>query len=129
VRLTETVDHEGSLRVRFDVDGADQADFDDNELAVLTDPQNQSGQVWELPVTLPDVTCDRCTLQVVQVMQQTPDPDGGNTYFQCADLVLVDGGGGYLGPSCSSGGTGGGLLSLMALGFAARRVRRRQTAV
>lgn len=40
-------------------------------------------------VQLPDVECDSCTLQLVQVMTDKPPYDGGDDfYFQCADLVL-----------------------------------------
>jgi MYXO-CTERM domain-containing protein len=70
-------------------------------------------------VTLPNVECDNCTLQVIQVMEDNafhgdydPTPGVGipDIYHQCIDLVLkagapmtnmTDGGAG-------AGGTGGG---------------------
>ncbi|MCA9560948.1 MAG: hypothetical protein KC583_20510, partial [Myxococcales bacterium] len=41
-------------------------------------------------VTLPDVECDNCTLQVIQVMFDKPPQTspGNDLYYQCADLVL-----------------------------------------
>ncbi|MFA9472798.1 MAG: hypothetical protein ACERNK_19695, partial [Deltaproteobacteria bacterium] len=44
-------------------------------------------------VTLPNVTCDNCTLQVIQVMYDKPPytTPGNDIYYQCADLVLREG--------------------------------------
>ena len=40
-------------------------------------------------VTLPDVECERCTLQLIQVMtDKAPYGDGNDLYYQCADLAL-----------------------------------------
>jgi len=45
----------------------------------------------EQRVTLPDVECDRCTLQLTQFTYGLPLDDA--IYYQCADLVLDDGDG------------------------------------
>lgn len=39
---------------------------------------------------LPDVECDNCTLQAIQVMYDKPPyvTPGNDLYYQCADLVL-----------------------------------------
>ena len=43
----------------------------------------------EVPVTLPDIECDGCTLQLIQVMTDKPPFDGADDfYYQCADLRL-----------------------------------------
>jgi MYXO-CTERM domain-containing protein len=46
-------------------------------------------------VTLPNVECDNCTLQLIQLMtnghgpyDETATAEGNDIYFQCADLVL-----------------------------------------
>jgi hypothetical protein len=48
-------------------------------------------------VTLPNITCDNCTLQVIQVMEDdqfhgpydvTPGVGVADVYHQCIDLVL-----------------------------------------
>jgi uncharacterized protein (TIGR03382 family) len=91
VRWTETIDHVGSWVIAFDDDGADQADFDDNILHTEADPENPSGQAWQAEVTLPDVTCTNCTLQLLQIMTTSANPSPSQIYFQCADLVLGDG--------------------------------------
>jgi hypothetical protein len=101
VRLHEVIGHSGRWRIAFDPDGADQADFDANVLLDVPDPPGSNGNVgqgdlWEFAVTLPDVGCDACTLQVIQVMNgdmanPVPDPIGESSYYQCADLELTGG--------------------------------------
>lgn len=102
VRFSEYVGHSGRYRVAFDADGADLADFNQNVLLDEPDPGGATGNIgqgtlWELQVTLPDITCDRCTLQLMQVidgntLERVLDPaTRGEAYFQCADLILADG--------------------------------------
>jgi len=102
VRFDEYVGHSGRYRIAFDPDGADLDDFNENILLDETDPSGNVGNIgersiWEFQVTLPDMTCDNCTLQLIQVMDgnttdPVPDPVlRGGTYFQCADIVLEDG--------------------------------------
>jgi phage tail protein X len=106
-------------------DPADKCGEDDfyNNDAVLMDnldPQNPpladsfkpATHSWQ--VTLPDVECDNCTLQLIQVMTDLPgihapyDPSGpgaDDIYFQCVDLVLEANGGSV--PPPGAGGTTG----------------------
>jgi hypothetical protein len=102
VRFDEYVGHAGRYRIAFDPDGADLDDFNENILLDEPDPRGNvgnmgDGSMWEFQVTLPDVTCDNCTLQLIQVMDgnitdAVLNPvDRGGTYFQCADIVLADG--------------------------------------
>ena len=103
----EYVDHPGHFRIAFDADGDDD----------LVDPACLSGCTSRTPeierysngsvlldgiadtpaggesravVTLPDVECEHCTLQVIQVMYDKPPyvTPGNDIYYQCADLVL-----------------------------------------
>lgn len=99
----EYVDHPGHYRIAFDDDGDD--DFVDpattmdrySNDTVLLDGIADKGpgeRSYVARVTLPNVACDRCTLQVIQVMTDkapytTP---GDDIYYQCADLVLREGG-------------------------------------
>jgi len=95
----EYVDHAGRMRVAFDPSGADLADFNDNVLMDVADPSERglsmaTPHVWEFDVQLPDMTCEDCTLQVIQVMQggtENPvmDPAPLSTYYTCADIRLV----------------------------------------
>jgi hypothetical protein len=100
LRFEEYVGHDGTYRVAFDDDGAEIADFNANILVpMVADPIGNMGNVgegsiWEIDVTLPDMTCDNCTLQLIQAMngqQTTPvvDPSGFGTYYTCVDLELV----------------------------------------
>lgn len=68
---------------------------------------------WQ--VKLPNVECNNCTLQIIQVMEDDGahgpfDTTAGvgveDIYHQCIDLVLKRGAGLDAGPSTSSGGSG-----------------------
>ena len=103
----EYVDHPGHFRVSFDADGDD--DFVDppclsgcntripeielysNESVLLDGiADTPRGGASSVMVTLPDIECERCTLQVIQVMYDKPPYviPGNDIYYQCADLVL-----------------------------------------
>ncbi|MCA9614003.1 MAG: lytic polysaccharide monooxygenase [Myxococcales bacterium] len=108
--IDEYIDHPSHYRVAFDVDGDD--DFPDpvcvencdangatapvfapgDPSIVLADfVADESARMQTITVTLPDVVCERCTIQVIQVMyDKRPYTIGGNdNYYQCADVVLV----------------------------------------
>lgn len=120
VRWTETINHVGTYRIAFDDDGADRGDFDANVLATIEDPSNDSGDTFDTEVTLPDVECTNCTLQLIQVMGQTGNDS--NTYFQCADLVLGDGESAPPG-GCATSTSAPAALSVLLLLLARRRRR------
>ena len=85
-------------------------------------------------LTLPDVECSNCTLQLIQMMTDKPpyaaDTTSDDIYFQCVDLVLsasapppdAGTGAGTSGGCSTSGGTPG-LLLVAALGLVRRRRR------
>jgi hypothetical protein len=94
IRFQEFVNHGGRFRVAFDPEGADMADFNANILEDVQDPSNASGMMWEIPITLPNMTCDNCTLQLVQAMEvdqntEIADPAPISSYYACADIQLV----------------------------------------
>jgi hypothetical protein len=148
VRWQEFVAHPGYYRISFDADGQD--DFVDpaapgeptGDASVLIDNigDREGTEVYEQAVTLPDIECSRCTLQVVQVMTDKPPyGDGNDLYYQCADLVLATdepetSGAPAEDPmpeaaGCECRGTAGGLPGLaMALGLLLRRRRTRSEA-
>lgn len=112
----EYVDHPGHYRIAFDADGDDDfvdpatmMELDSNEAVLLDgipDRDVTAGDSeYRVSVTLPDVECERCTLQVIQVMYDKPPYTipGNDIYYQCADIVLrrtgVD-----AGPSASDAG-------------------------
>lgn len=133
VKLVETIPHPSYFRIAFDNDGDDafiepasikpidparpcpvnaadkcgDSDFD-NSPAVLMDNLDphlagQAGPDYSWQVQLPDVTCDNCTLQVIQVMEDNAfhgaynpvagdpadNPYVADIYHQCIDLVLT----------------------------------------
>lgn len=82
-------------------DGQDQcgqADFD-NAPGVLADDLNphvttdSSAPKYTWSVQLPDIECEHCTLQLIQVMTDKPPyvPGSNDIYYQCIDLVLRKG--------------------------------------
>jgi hypothetical protein len=103
VRWDEYVDHPGHYRIAFDDDGVD--DFVDpatmmelysNDTVLLDGiiDKGQGERDYVAAVTLPELTCDNCTLQVIQVMYDKPPyaTPGNDIYYQCADLVLREAG-------------------------------------
>lgn len=131
VEWDEYIDHPGHYRISFDEDGQDDfvdppclAECDNRDMeielnsnaAVLLDgiEDREGGGAYSAEVTLPNVECDNCTLQVIQVMTDKPPYEipGNDLYYQCADLVLeagaADMGGGEpdMGSTAPDGGTG-----------------------
>ena len=159
VSWTETVNHPGHYRLSFDADGQDftvPLSFTDvtQTMNVLVDnitDRSGSQLVYKQMVTLPNITCENCTLQLIQMMTDKPPyGDGNDIYFQCADIALragtptvdaptalvdaptgPDAGGAAptSGGGCNIGGRGGatGGLTVMAMvALGALVVRRRQ---
>jgi hypothetical protein len=109
VEWNETVNHPGHFRIAFSEKGqvfpAPTLDPMPVSAQILADdiPDNKSGGAFSHTVTLPNVSCDTCTLQLIQVMS-----DSGTYYYQCADLILKAGGSGGAGGTTGSGGTSSG---------------------
>jgi uncharacterized protein (TIGR03382 family) len=136
VEWDETVDHPGHYRISFDASGTDAfpdpVQPDDSFPTTLVDQiADKNGGHYTQDVTLPNMECDNCTLQLVQVM--TVSVPYNSFYFQCADLVLSadagsgsgsDGGSDSSSGGCSAapGGAGAGVM----IAFAALVARRRR---
>src|SRR5687767_5344915 len=58
-------------------------------------------------ITLPNMTCENCTLQLIQLMTDKPpytvDATSDDIYFQCADIALR-------GPGGTDAGTDGAVV-------------------
>jgi hypothetical protein len=102
VAWKETIGHPGHFRISFDDDGedgfVDPAGYQDFNSAptVLEDNISDSscGDTSRVQITLPNIECENCTLQVIQVMtDKSPYGDGNDIYYQCADIALRPGGG------------------------------------
>ena len=113
VEWTETVEHVGHYRIAFDIDGEDfplPNNPDDNFDVVLVDQipdrnVNGADRTYSQEITFPDVECDNCTLQLIQIM--TTNIPYNSFYFQCSDIQLGAGGGGG-GGGADAGPTGAG---------------------
>jgi MYXO-CTERM domain-containing protein len=140
LRWHETVNHPGHYRVSFNPNGdtfglpptATDTTLGIDPL-VLVDliPDAASGAgTYSQDITLPNMECTNCTIQVIQLMTDKlpysinyPDPAANDIYFQCIDVVLSAsapdanpgggtpdaGGGGNANPDAGIGGgeTGG----------------------
>jgi hypothetical protein len=108
VSWRETINHPGHFRISFDADGQDDFFIPatettcDTGLPVLADciADLPGGGMTGMAVTLPNIECENCTLQVIQVMTDKPPyGDGNDIYYQCADIALRAGGGPDAGPT------------------------------
>jgi hypothetical protein len=64
-------------------------------------------KTYTYPLTLPETPCAKCTLQIIQFMNNHAyNMPGGYFYHHCADLAIVEGADGSAGkpPTSSSGG-------------------------
>jgi MYXO-CTERM domain-containing protein len=98
VIFKETVPHPGHFRIEFDDDGddafkdpANATDIvDPPVLPVLKDglfPNHTNLQLMMVDVTLPNITCKNCTLQVTQEMIAGASV---TLYYHCADIELTN---------------------------------------
>lgn len=124
IGVSEYIPHPGYYRVAFDTEGTDdfvnpqsvlplnrecmdtpedrcgKTDFYNND-TVLADNLFPTGSPRRrditLKVTLPEVECDQCVLQVIQVMTDAPgihapydpSPTSDDLYYQCIDMRLA----------------------------------------
>ncbi len=98
VTWRETVNHPSHFRISFDADGdndfIDPKSYEDrftNASVLIDGISDAAGGLFAADVVLPDIACDNCTLQLVQVMyDKQPYAVGTNDlYYRCADLKLV----------------------------------------
>lgn len=122
VSWVEYVAHPGYFRIAFDDDGDDDfvnpariapagrscaegephcgdGDFYNNATVLVDDfgrhDVAENGKPYSLQLKLPDVECENCTLQIIQLMTEAGkapyDPaaeDADDIYYQCIDLRL-----------------------------------------
>jgi MYXO-CTERM domain-containing protein len=111
VTFAETIDHPGFYRISFDDDGQDAFDAPLSRSEVQANPtlpvllddiDDQNGGGYMVDVTLPNVECENCTLQLIQVMSSGQSWAADDIYYTCADIALRATGG-----SAGNGGVGG----------------------
>jgi hypothetical protein len=110
VQWIETVYHPGHYRIAFTIDRATLQDpmvmVDQNQISVSAAIQNPpmapvlfdnlfprtgpgaAGTMFKQDVVLPNITCAKCTLQVIQFMAGHGPPN--YIYHHCADIQLGD---------------------------------------
>jgi hypothetical protein len=114
VTWDETIQHPGHYRIAFDTDGEDfpsltgyddiktsvPFDLGNGAVVLVDDIMDKTGPIfgstpYEQQVTLPDVECETCTLQLIQVMIDKPPytANGDDIYHECADIALRRAGG------------------------------------
>lgn len=83
VEFESTIYHQGHFRIAFSP--ANDMGFDQHILLDnIPDFANQADR--RLSLTLPNVECSACTLQLIQVMMDRSPP---TNYYSCADIQLV----------------------------------------
>lgn len=167
VTWDETINHPGHFRIAFQPAGevfgipapgaGAPSNFPDVDQTGMTDAAGALILADMIPdgtpstqVTLPNMECDNCTLQFIQVMTDKPpytiDLASDDIYFNCADITLsnsappptdgpatgpdagvdpMDPKGNLSGGGCSTSGDGSIVIALGALGALALRRRRR----
>lgn len=131
IEWDETVGHPGHYRISFDDDGNDSFPdprFPDDDFAsTLVDQiEDRDGTThYTQQVTLPNMTCTNCTLQLVQVM--TTSVPYNSFYYQCADIELAGDGPDPEPPGTEGGCAAGGGASGLAAGLALLGLVRRRT--
>lgn len=119
VEWNEYIGHPGHFRIALSTAGddalVDPVDYDDfypADNVLLDDIEDPDGvDDHSALVTLPaGVTCDKCTLQLLQIMTDKMPwgPGGGNElYYQCADIEIVPmGAGSVTAVESADGGSG-----------------------
>lgn len=109
VKWTETIDHPGHFRISFSMNNGTDFVVPPTSTGttmgmptVLVDliPDVQgnfpiAGRPYTQEITLPNVECNNCTLQVIQLMTDKPpyttDAASDDIYYQCADFILTNG--------------------------------------
>ena len=109
VKWLETIEHPGHYRISFDNDGNDffippnatatTVGMDPTVLVdLIADVQGNfpiQGRMYSKDITLPNIECTNCTLQLIQLMTDKPPYTTATTsddiYFQCADIQLKNG--------------------------------------
>jgi hypothetical protein len=141
IKMKEYINHPGYFAVAFDPDGDDSFPFPianmDKVVAATDDPKTKfplsatvlglradkdkdcytenADHECTLSITIPNMTCQNCTLQLIQFMyDKLGDNNDNEYYYQCADIKIegtpASGGAGGTGAggAAGAGGTGTG---------------------
>lgn len=85
VKWEETVDHPGKYLVNLSV--ANDSDFVLFAQEMDVEDAGTLPHLYTKAISVPDIDCDTCTLQLVQVMEE--DPLSPTYHYSCADIKIV----------------------------------------
>ena len=88
VEWEETINHPG--RFEFYFSSANETNFQLLKTVIDTQDTGALPHQYSTTLTLPNASCNDCTLQMIQVM--TENPQSPSLYFSCADLKLQSAG-------------------------------------
>jgi len=86
VQFEETINHPGYFRIAFSP--ASDTGFDEN-IIIANIPEVPATRFYTQTISLPDIECNDCTLQLIQVMTDRSPP---SNYYSCADIQLTSNG-------------------------------------
>ena len=87
VEWEETINHPGYFMISFSQAGDTNFQLLATIQATQNDPIGAVTHKYSATVQLPAVTCDACTIQLIQVM--TENPAAPTNYYSCGDIQLV----------------------------------------
>ena len=104
IQWEETVDHPGHYRLTLSPNGVDgfPAIVLEDDIPDIDGPVPSGGRQFTRMETIPDQSCDRCTLQLVQSMEENPAQP--TYYYSCADIRIGAGLGSDGGLTSGGGG-------------------------
>jgi hypothetical protein len=86
VEWEETIEHPGRYLISF----SEKNDTNFTELKRVEDTKNGSNDLphrYSTTITVPNVNCTACTMQLIQVM--TENPAAPRNYYSCADIAIT----------------------------------------
>lgn len=96
VEWEETIEHPGWYRLAYSTDG--ETGYDTH--VILDNILDQTGSVsradpltwhrYSKTITVPDIACEKCSIQLIQVMNENPALP--RNYYSCADVRIVKAG-------------------------------------
>ena len=87
VQFEETIQHPG----RFIFSFSQANDQNMQQLMVVPDNQDDPNNLphqYSVTLTMPNIECEACTIQMIQVM--TENPNNPTNYYSCADIKLTN---------------------------------------
>ena len=87
LEFEETVNHPGHYRIAFSP--ADDLNFDSYVLMDNIPDTTNTGRYTEVITIPPDQICSACTLQLIQVMTTSTNPQPGDFYYSCSDIQIT----------------------------------------